>query len=822
MIRAAIRGETPESPFPEGVVDVVNLSSAPEIAALRQSAEEKKDASSQAQEQSEIADEVFEIANDREDFARSANLVQERESQEEQAEIIRAQLVRSQQEEKLDERQMEEQREAAALARSYVAPKDGAAGHPFVVNIEQFDPAGTDVMNREPSGEEKSQIPVYLQPVPEFVPSLPDNIAQRFIEADGRPSQIRRRRERKVNLPEAPPDVQFRMREVDIDKRLRDGDLDLEDPMELQEVKIPGRDIRTETPRERRGFRILQEVLQTISSNLRGETSANMRNLRQRGRAVESAINEASRQVRQLFVDTERQDLANQIFDVSLARLNESPQASADISDPEGITMGSYIQALPFLIAAMSMGRTAARNKYFDFPSGPDESIVLSLLGLLNYVTSDRGSRGDPEDPDDPDDPDGGGGGGELPDDPDERELPGINLRLSGLIALISAAIQKLPEGVKRRIMKRINKHIKKLTGGIISFDEARKLITGEIELIDIAGKEEVIKKVDKMLTGLVSRTASKTKKKVSDIVQGILSSRKIDLTDEERSLLEEELKGKTDVKEIQDVDNEAVSGELRPSFTQTGTNEDRETPEEALRERLQFASLSHVKPGFGNGSNNPLYLRNVRWDRDVRGIAPGADPRLTIKPSERVDYEPFYHYAPLTTLYHRNTTATNLVGSGGRWMTDEELQNIYAHPVSGANISSTRPLNGFTRRNQFIKGSRAQEVYDLNTGRNLTGTFSGAPVNIINSMPAPITDRLHTANGQNNYDQNRRIEPVCLVKNPTERKNKWYYANSTTQPMEGTDWENRKDKDARPSRSFPTFMFQSGTVRSSTSLLPF
>lgn len=61
--------------------------------------------------------------------------------------------------------------------------------------------------------------------------------------------------------------------------------------------------------------------------------------------------------------------------------------------------------------------------------------------------------------------------------------------------------------------------------------------------------------------------------------------------------------------------------GDLRPSFKQLGTDEDTETPDQAVQEQFEFSNYQHVNSGFGNGKENPLHLQNVAWDNMVRFV---------------------------------------------------------------------------------------------------------------------------------------------------------------------------------------------------------
>jgi hypothetical protein len=146
--------------------------------------------------------------------------------------------------ERVQARETEEQRREAEiaretrlqqdLARSYVSPSSGAAGQPFVSNIEQFDPAGPDVMTRRPTLEQQRSIPSYLDPTQPFVPELPTNIAASMIE-EKRQAGERRAVQRRMVESGIPVDVAFNMTTVDVDKRVRDGDRVLEE--ERPEVK---------------------------------------------------------------------------------------------------------------------------------------------------------------------------------------------------------------------------------------------------------------------------------------------------------------------------------------------------------------------------------------------------------------------------------------------------------------------------------------------------------------------------------------------------------------------------------------------------------
>jgi len=71
----------------------------------------------------------------------------------------------------------------------------------------------------------------------------------------------------------------------------------------------------------------------------------------------------------------------------------------------------------------------------------------------------------------------------------------------------------------------------------------------------------------------------------------------------------------------------DAPALDLRPTFNLLGTDADTETPDEAVAEQMRFAAFSHVKPGHGNGPENPLYLSMERWKNMVRFVNNFAAP---------------------------------------------------------------------------------------------------------------------------------------------------------------------------------------------------
>ncbi len=841
---------------------------------LRVEAEEAQDAQEQVQQEEDYS----EVANAlvRQVLVDNVNQVAERERQLEEAAERQRILQREEDEAKLAGARRQEALEQQALARSYQQPTSGAAGLPYVTNIEQVDPPGPDVMTRDRTVEQKEAIPLYLQEAPSFVPVLPDNIAVSYIEPVAGASQIRQRRP--VVLSEvmanvelgAPPDVAFRMtRGTDVDQRVRDGDRKLaEGPESKAQVNIAEASRRLNRMQravtDPRNVRSFDRVLEDPSTSIARTT-------------IQSQIREAMSRAGL----SELTQSAQQTADEMLATMYRTQPTTVTAEQGWELSpnVRDYQWAIPALVMAGMLGAPQAAVLMKGL--GMDAVALPALAGLVGLAQMFKGQEDPTEVP-----------GGEKkqperkrPEDPEPgryEDLPqeirdaveqarpwndlgprmrgvvrdavgripglagmpagarrGIIGRLVGMADIIPegtfdamvqrglgpgaflagvAAISFELTGREGRAAERFQRLMRDILADRGNFSSERAVAAVRARIDSFLRDNNVSPELsgpllDRMQKIAVDRMDASTTK-VQGITQQILGRKRIELSDEERREIAQQVAGRGDLKEIQDIDNEDVVGDLRPSFRVLGTDEDKETPEQSLAERLQFASFAHVKPGFGNGPTNPLYLRNVRWDRDVRGIAPGADPTLTMKPNQRVDYEPFYHYAPLTTMYRGHTTATHVAGSGGRWMSNLEIQNLYDRPVAIRGVDHT----------QLVRGPefRAQEVYDMNTGRNLTGQFSGAPMNVINSMPAKITDRLHPATGQNNYNDRGRVEPLCLERNPTRRKNTWYYANSTINPMEATDFKNRYDRAARPSKSFPTFMFQTGAIRASASMLPF
>jgi hypothetical protein len=112
---------------------------------------------------------------------------------------------------------------------------------------------------------------------------------------------------------------------------------------------------------------------------------------------------------------------------------------------------------------------------------------------------------------------------------------------------------------------------------------------------------------------------------------------KKIQLSKEDIAKLKSEMQGS------RDKDAEPVVGDLRPSFFSLGTNADTETKEQALMEKVRFAKFNHVEEGFGEGTQNPLYLANKKWDREVRYVNNYVPVPTYIEP----DYVPRVYPTP-------------------------------------------------------------------------------------------------------------------------------------------------------------------------------
>jgi hypothetical protein len=146
-------------------------------------------------------------------------------------------------------------------------------------------------------------------------------------------------------------------------------------------------------------------------------------------------------------------------------------------------------------------------------------------------------------------------------------------------------------------------------------------------------------------------------------------TSGRIEITPEERTTIEQEAKG--DVKIIQDKDQEARVLELRPEFVSLGTNADTETPEQALKEQIQFAAFNHVEKEPGELANmNRDFDENVRY----------AEPLLKAPSTNTLDLERLLFYTNNYGSTMRGATSLTKYGSFlNTRKVDEALNDVNA-----------------------------------------------------------------------------------------------------------------------------------------------
>ena len=292
--------------------------------------------------------------------------------------------------ERVQAREAEEQRREAELARetriqqdlarSYVRPNSGAAGQPFVENIEQFDPANPEVMTRRPTLEQQRSVPAYLDPTQPFAPKLPTNIAASIIDEKKQASERRAVQKRMVDAG-VPVDVAFNMTAVDVDKRVRSGDRVLAE--ERPEVKALEQKTERKTDRGGQAER-LRSMINAVSTRA---PRFNLQRITQfpeisRSRSVNiRTLSDALGSVGLRDLEAE----AVRAMDVMLSRLNreqmiyERKEQTTELSP----NVREYTSILPYIVMLGLVGANRARQAIKGvggfFPSARDESSVLAL-----------------------------------------------------------------------------------------------------------------------------------------------------------------------------------------------------------------------------------------------------------------------------------------------------------------------------------------------------------------------------------------------------------------------------------------------------------
>jgi len=124
-------------------------------------------------------------------------------------------------------------------------------------------------------------------------------------------------------------------------------------------------------------------------------------------------------------------------------------------------------------------------------------------------------------------------------------------------------------------------------------------------------------KEGNRIIAALGGHALNAVKDRVRGGIASLFKERPIELSPEDRAEAARDTYG--DIKPLQDVDNEASVGDLRPSFQQLGTRAAEQSPEDSLKELVQFTNFNYVAPGFGTARNNPIAAFNREWDDQVR-----------------------------------------------------------------------------------------------------------------------------------------------------------------------------------------------------------
>lgn len=174
-----------------------------------------------------------------------------------------------------------------------------------------------------------------------------------------------------------------------------------------------------------------------------------------------------------------------------------------------------------------------------------------------------------------------------------------------------------------------------------------------------------------------------------------------IDLTPEQRASVQSGSRG--NVRVHQDGTRDRRAQDLRPSFIQLGTNADTETPEEAIAERLKFASFNYVPPGHGAASDNVIAQANRIWDTQIRYTEPIQTANYTrytpqtfagtFRPSAGMSANPTYTNPMSLHMLKRSMTAEG--APHNMLLRDIHNNNAHFQPTAGLNrMNPSIPLS--------------------------------------------------------------------------------------------------------------------------------
>ena len=299
---------------------------------------------------------------------------------------------------------------------------------------------------------------------------------------------------------------------------------------------------------------------------------------------------------------------------------------------------------------------------------------AAAIYGIAERLMGSSGPSDPPEDKDEDKEP------AEQPDRPDQPEAPGdLSRGLPRGLADLRANVERLALGGNAQgaaqairaaaIAGAINPGNARLFFNALQIGGAAASVFAALKLL----LETEGGSTDKRGTNLRQKRAMSLLQKM--IKLGLVSAKvfstsgRIEITPEERATIEQEARG--DIKIIQDKDQEARVLELRPEFVSLGTNADTETPEQALKEQIQFAAFNHVKKEPGT-----LADMNRDFDENVRY----AEPLLKAPRTDTLDLERLLFYTNNHSSAMRG--ATSLIKYGSFLNTpkvDESLNDINA-----------------------------------------------------------------------------------------------------------------------------------------------
>jgi hypothetical protein len=203
----------------------------------------------------------------------------------------------------------------------------------------------------------------------------------------------------------------------------------------------------------------------------------------------------------------------------------------------------------------------------------------------------------------------------------------------------------------------------------------------------------------------------------------------KIDITAADRAAIQQSHRG--DIQPLQDQDKERRVGDLRPSFRQLGTIADDETSEEAMRERLKFASFNYVPPGHGASRDNIIARTNNAWDEHIRYTQPIDTSRY-----QRYDTRQLLDFrAPAGVSASRGYTNPMTVGYLRNSMRREGIPHDMLLRDVHNNNANFQPVQGLNRTNPSIPLSNIH-----NTTMDWNGYYMSDPVN---NPPEGTTQRI-------------------------------------------------------------------------------